>query len=84
MNNKLKIHLFFGLIAILFLNSLFMSALFAQDKQEIVVTINGISIDDKIAHFNKAEELRNQMKFAEALEEYNYVISPGELSGSAL
>ena len=60
MNKKLKINLFLGLISLLLLNSIFMVTLFAQDKQEIVDTINGISTGDKMTHFNYGEELREQ------------------------
>jgi len=81
MNKKLKINLFLGLISLLLLNSIFMVTLFAQDKQEIVVTINGISTGDKMTHFNYGEELREQKKFREAIAEYQQVISAGELCG---
>jgi TolA-binding protein len=81
MNNKIKINLFWGFITILFLNCLFIATPFAQDKQEIVVTINGISSGDKLTHFNNGESLRKQNKFFEAIEEYKQVISSGELCG---
>ncbi|MBC8182658.1 tetratricopeptide repeat protein [candidate division KSB1 bacterium] len=81
MYKNLKINLFLGLITVLLFNSLFMTTPFAQDKQEIVVTINGISSGDKMTHYNNGEELREQKKFPEAIAEYRQVISDGELCG---
>ncbi|MBC8182648.1 hypothetical protein H8E88_16230 [candidate division KSB1 bacterium] len=61
MSKKLNINFIFKVMMLLILNCLFITTLFAQDKQEIVVTINGISTGDKITHFNKGEESREQI-----------------------
>ncbi len=58
-----------------------MSSLFAQDRQEIVLTLEEISVSDKLAHFNKGEAFRYNFKFREAVQEYEKVLSLGEISG---
>lgn len=65
----------------LVLHGLLVPALLGQNKQEVMVTIKGLSSADKSAHFYKGEELRNQMKFGDAIEEYKKVIGGGELCG---
>jgi tetratricopeptide (TPR) repeat protein len=81
MTSKLKsdysVKCLFTLFAILVL----CSTLYSQNVQEIIVTIAGINSSDKVLHFNAAEELRSQMKFQEAIEEYKYVISQDNLCG---
>ena len=51
----------------------------AQNKQEITVTIEGISSTAMTEHFNKAEELRNNGKYDDAIEEYKKVVNGGEM-----
>ena len=56
----------------------------AQNAQEIIVTIDTvitIDADTKLVHFNKGEELREQQKFADAIEEYKLVLSSGNSCG---
>jgi len=55
--------------------------LLAQQKQELMVTIEPLSSSDKLIHFNKAEDFRTQMKFREAIAEYQQVILPGDPCG---
>jgi len=62
----------------IFLMGLFRTILLAQHTQELVVTIEPISSSDKLIHFAKAETLRTQMKFREAIAEYQQVIAPGD------
>jgi len=81
MSQRLNIYCILGVIVIIVINGLSVTTIRAQNKQEVVVTIEGFTPQEKLVHFYKGEELRNQMKFAEAIEEYNYVIGPGELCG---
>ena len=81
MFERLKVTWISGVTIFLFFWGLSGTILLAQNKQEIVVTIKGISTGDKLTHFNKGEELRKRMKFSEAIEEYKQVIAPGELCG---
>ncbi len=63
---------------------LFATNLSAQTIQEITVTIDSvitIDTETKLVHFNNAEQLREQRKFAEAIEEYKLVLSSGDLCG---
>ena len=76
MRNKL---LYVSLVLFSFLTA--KQALFAQNPQEIVLTIEGLSVDENLNHFNNGEALRGQMKFNEAIAEYNKVISGGESCG---
>ncbi len=46
-----------------------------------MVTIEPLSSSDKLLHFVKAETLRTNMKFREAIGEYRQVILPGEECG---
>ena len=78
MANRIMKYLIF--IAFVF-NGLFTTAALAQDRQEVVLTIKGVSSNDKLNHFNRAEELRQQGKYREAIEEYQKVLAPGELCG---
>lgn len=50
-------------------------------QQQLVVTIEPLSSSDKLLHFAKAETLRTNMKFREAIGEYRQVILPGEICG---
>ena len=68
-------------IVVFVLQELFVPVLRGQNRQEVVVTIEGLSSGDKLAHFYRGEELRKQMKFDRAMEEYKKVISGGELCG---
>lgn len=81
MFERLKISWISGVTIFLFFWGLSGATLLAQNKQEIVVTITGISTGDKLIHFNKGEELRKQMKFYEAIEVYKQVIAPDEPCG---
>jgi len=65
----------------LILNGLHLTSIIAQEKQEIILTLTEISTEDKIEHFTKGEELRKQMKFNEAIEEYQKVMTLGESCG---
>ena len=67
------------LLTLFVLCGLSSTTVFAQ--QEVIVTIKGSSSGDKLAHFELAEQLRNQNKFREAMAEYWKVLSPGELCG---
>lgn len=71
------------LIVMLFfiINGVFVSVLLAQHKQELEITIEGISSGDKTMHFNNGEELRKQHKFTKAIKEYQQVITPGNSCG---
>lgn len=72
------------IINILILIGLPLSKLPAQTIQEITVTIDSViavDTDTKLGHFNNAEQLREQQKFAEAIEEYELVLSSGDLCG---
>lgn len=69
--------LLFALFSYAVLNQL----LFAQNPQEIVITIESIATDGKLNHFNNGESLRKQMKFNEAIAEYKQVMSDGESCG---
>ncbi len=73
--------IFIAIFAILFTNSFFCSNLLAQHTQQINIIIEGISSADKEAHFNKGEEFRQQLKFRQAIKEYQQVISGGEPCG---
>ncbi|MBN1997038.1 tetratricopeptide repeat protein [candidate division KSB1 bacterium] len=53
----------------------------AQNRQSITVTIEGISSDDELTHFNNAEDLRKQMRFQEAIEEYESILLSESTSG---
>ena len=75
-----RLNIYSVLIAIIFIG-LCVTTILSQNKQEIIVTIEGISSNNKLTHFYNAEQLRKQMKFSEAIEEYEQVISPGELCG---
>lgn len=55
--------------------------LLAQQKQQLVVTIEPLSSSDKLLHFARAEDFRKQMKFREAIAEYQQVIMPGDPCG---
>jgi tetratricopeptide (TPR) repeat protein len=70
-----------AVITTIFLMGLFGTSLLAQHKQELVVTIEPISSSDKLIHFAKAETLRTQMNFREAIAEYQQVIAPGDPCG---
>src|SRR3990172_1086439 len=76
MRNKL---LYVSLVLFSFLTA--NQALFAQNPQEIVLTIEGLSVDEKLNHFNNGEALRGQMKFMDAIAEYEKVIISGETCG---
>ena len=65
----------------LVLNGLIFTSILAQEKQEVVLTLKGVSSNEKMDHFNKAEELRLNGKYREAIKEYEKVLSPGEKCG---
>ena len=78
MVHKLKIIPLF----ILFLFALIaLSPISAQEKQEVVLTISAAKSGEKMDAFNRAEELRKDQKFAEAMAEYQKVIQLGETCG---
>lgn len=81
MSQRFKIVGGFSLLIGFVLSNLLMTTLLAQNRQEIVLTIEGIASSDKVMHFNRAEELRKKMKFREAIEEYQKVISGGQACG---
>jgi TolA-binding protein len=68
-------------LSIICLMGWFGTKLLAQQKQELVVTIEPLSSSDKLLHFTKAEDFRKQMKFREAIAEYQQVILPGDPCG---
>ncbi len=53
----------------------------SAQQQELVLTIEPILSSDKLLHFAKAETLRTQMKFQEAIAAYQQVLAPGEFCG---
>ena len=78
MVHKLKIISLF----IIFLFALIaLSPLSAQEKQEVVLTISAAKSGEKMDAFNRAEALRRDQKFAEAMAEYQKVIQLGETCG---
>ena len=81
MGKKTKIGSILGMALVIILIGLFVTKLMGQNKQEIVLTIEGFSSDDKLAAFALGEELRKQMKFEEAIKEYIKVISGSEVCG---
>lgn len=73
MQKKLGTFWFSITIITLIINGLFVPPVMPQNKQEVVVTIDKIE-----QNFNYGEELRKQMKFNEAIEEYQMVLTSGE------
>jgi len=72
-----KLNIYFILIALVF-NGLFVTTLLAQEKQEVVVTIDEIPCHITNPDFLKGEEFRKQYKFIKAIAEYEKVISSDE------
>lgn len=81
---RLNIYWSSKIIITLAIIGLFATKLPAQNTQEITVTIDSvitIDAETKLTHFNKGEELREQQKFADAIEEYKLVLSSGNSCG---
>lgn len=57
-----------------------LSTVLGGETKEIVVVLEGLSSADKAAAFAKAEGLRKDMKFREAIQEYRKVLEGGETS----
>jgi len=62
-------------------NGIVDSFLFAQDKQEITVTIEYVTSEEKLVHFNQGEDLRKQFRFNDAITDYEQVLTGSEKSG---
>ncbi len=67
-----------SLLIILFAAS---GLVFAQDPQEVVVTITGAKAEAKLEFFKQAEELREARQYKDAIAAYQKVIGVGELCG---
>lgn len=70
---NLKIVVFF-----LVFNHLIIPALFAQVNTEITLTINSVPTTETSLQFENAEKLRGELKFEEAVQEYEKVINSKE------
>ena len=66
------------IIFLLMFNYFITPSLFAQNKTEILLTIDSVSVTEVSAQFNYAENLRKELKFKEAIDEYKKVINAKE------
>lgn len=56
----------------------FHQTLESQNRQKIVITVNGVTSSEKLKHFDIGEGYRKQMRFQEAIQEYRKVLAGGE------
>lgn len=71
---KIRIVMFFLVF------NFFIPSLFAQVNTEITITIDAIPATDLTTKFDNAENLRGELKFSEAIKEYETVINSKENS----
>ena len=63
------------------LSNFSVKGLLGQNKQKVLIVIDGFSSSDKKEHFYKGEEFRKHFLFRQALKEYQYVVTGKDICG---